>query len=375
MKKNLLILLFVLFIVSCKEKIDKENFTLTGKITDTQYNNTFVYLNEMKKDLSGFTTLDSAKVENNIFSFKGIAGGNPEVRVISLSKNIKSPSAVFLLQEGNIEITFEDRPKVKGTPLNDDYQALMSRVEEINKKMEATKKEYASKESEGKLTPEIQDQLYTQFMEFGKEIGSEHFEYLKKIINTPAGETFLSAWGANNYFDETQLHDLLALVKPEAKSNPVIMSLEEKNQTAMVTAVGSSYTDVKGNTFDGKMIALSDYIGKNEVVLIDFWASWCGPCIQEMPNVVAAYSKYKGKGFEIVGISLDEKKEAWTGAISRMKMTWPQMSDLKGWSSELSAPYKINSIPMTLLVDKNGKIIAKNLRGKELDKKLAEILK
>lgn len=124
---------------------------------------------------------------------------------------------------------------------------------------------------------------------------------------------------------------------------------------------------------NGKSLALSALRGK--VVLIDFWASWCGPCRKEMPNVKRVYEKYKKKGFEIYGVSLDQEKDAWLQAIAKDGITWPQVSDLKYWSSEAAQTYAVQGIPFTVLVDKNGKIIAKNLRGEELDKKLAEVLK
>jgi peroxiredoxin len=122
-----------------------------------------------------------------------------------------------------------------------------------------------------------------------------------------------------------------------------------------------------------KELALSSLRGK--VVLIDFWASWCGPCLKELPNVKRAYEKYKSKGFEILGVSLDQSRDAWLGAISKEGLTWPQVSDLKHWKSEACVIYAVQSIPYTVLVDKDGKILATDLRGAELDKKLAEVLK
>lgn len=122
-----------------------------------------------------------------------------------------------------------------------------------------------------------------------------------------------------------------------------------------------------------KELALSSLKGK--VVLIDFWASWCGPCRKEMPNVKRIYEKYKDKGFEIYGVSLDKDRDAWLEAISKDKQTWPQVSDLKYWQSEGAQTYAVQSIPFTVLVSKEGKILATGLRGAELETKLAEILK
>jgi len=137
-------------------------------------------------------------------------------------------------------------------------------------------------------------------------------------------------------------------------------------------AIGQTAPDINLPSPDGKEIALSSLKGK--VVLIDFWASWCGPCRKEMPNVVKAYARYKDKGFEIYGVSLDQEKDRWVEAIAKDGITWPQVSDLKYWSSAAAKVYNVTGIPYTILLDKEGKIIAKNLRGEALEQKIAEVL-
>ena len=137
-------------------------------------------------------------------------------------------------------------------------------------------------------------------------------------------------------------------------------------------------TDIRGvkgftGKFNGKPVSVMSMIAENQYTLVDFWASWCGPCRAEMPNVVAAYDKYHEKGFEVVGVSLDEDKKAWLAAIEKLQMPWPQLSDLKGWNCEGAVLYKIQSIPSNLLVDQQGKIVATNLREEALQDKLAEL--
>jgi thiol-disulfide isomerase/thioredoxin len=136
--------------------------------------------------------------------------------------------------------------------------------------------------------------------------------------------------------------------------------------------VGSVAPEIKLNTPEGKELALSSLRGK--VVLIDFWASWCGPCRKENPNVVRIYAAYHKKGFEVYSVSLDKDKNAWIKAIADDKLTWTHVSDLGYWQSAVVPLYEIKGIPMTILLDKEGKIVAKNLRGKELESKIAEIL-
>lgn len=138
---------------------------------------------------------------------------------------------------------------------------------------------------------------------------------------------------------------------------------------------GSMYKDLTMQDLNGKQVKLSDWVGKGKYVLVDFWASWCGPCRAEMPNVVEAYNKYHSKGLEIVGVSFDQKKDAWVAMVKKLGMEWPQMSDLKGWQCAAGKIYGIRSIPSNILLDPQGKIVASDLRGEDLQKKLAEIYK
>ncbi len=166
----------------------------------------------------------------------------------------------------------------------------------------------------------------------------------------------------------TKLINSLADAHPE---NPYVTQLKADLKRDEALAVGTRAPEISLPNPDGEVLNLSDYKGK--VVLIDFWASWCSPCRIESPQMVKLYKNYKDKGFEIFGVSLDKDKNAWTKAIEKDKLEWVHVSDLLFWKSEAAKSYNINSIPFTVLIDKDGVIIAKGLRSKELEEKLAEI--
>jgi thiol-disulfide isomerase/thioredoxin len=150
-------------------------------------------------------------------------------------------------------------------------------------------------------------------------------------------------------------------------------ALEKQQASASKLAVGQPFPPFTEKDLNGKPLALADFKGK--IVLVDFWATWCGPCVEELPNVLAAYQKYHDKGFDIIGISLDQNRDALTGFIKERGMTWVQYFDGLGWKNKLGEQYGIQSIPNTYLLDRDGIIIAKNLRGTGLANKLAALLK
>ena len=180
---------------------------------------------------------------------------------------------------------------------------------------------------------------------------------------------YISSSNATNYIYYAEKY--LKLYKKD-ELPAMSQMLENKIKSMRGMEIGGEAPELTLNTPEGTPLSLSSYKGK--IVLIDFWASWCGPCRRENPHVVELYKKYKNKGFDVLGVSLDSNKDAWVAAIEKDGLAWKHISDLGGWNSSAAKLYGVTSIPRTFLIDKEGKIIAKNLRGEQLTNKLKEIL-
>ena len=326
-----------------------------------------VYLQEVKG--REMVKLDSAVVTAGAFTFNGRQDVAANRYITYTPAEGKGKMTDFFLENGNIAVTFGEETTVAGTPNNEIYQAYKKEAGALNKEMRAL---YGKFKEEG-LTEEQKAEIEKQYEELDNKLNDLTFKTIDANITNAVG---IHLWPANSYSMELeQLKALAAKVPAEFQSNERIANLLKRIEVLEKTAVGQKFTDFSMPDPEGNIIKLSDEISKNKYTLVDFWASWCGPCRAEMPNVIAAYKEFNKKGFGIVGVSLDSDAAKWKDAIKTMNMTWTHMSDVKGWQCEGAALYGVNSIPATVLVAQDGTIIERNLRGEAIKEKLAELLK
>jgi peroxiredoxin len=353
------------------DAVSDSTYTLTGDIEGLDSG--WVYLLHRQ---SADSKTDSARIKDGQFVISGEASVPEFCNLGALQDGNKEFYFGFFLQNGKLTMTGrKDRltdaeVSVTGSPAEDEFKSFSEGKKKIDSIGNSLQQEYnyARTKKDQLQMDSLIPLLYAQFdkqKQFIKNFARQHpasyvssFEVYTNLANDPGPGELDSLYKG---FDVAVQGSFFGKMIKDA------MDLADK------TAIGSAAPDFTLPDTHDKPVSLSSFKGK--YTLVDFWASWCGPCRAENPNVVKAYRKYHSKGFAILGVSLDEQKDPWKNAIKKDKLVWTQVSDLKGWESSAAALYGVKAIPMNFLLDKEGKIVGKGLRGEELEKKLGEAMK
>ena len=258
--------------------------------------------------------------------------------------------------------------EVTGSATHDEYDVINDKIQEISKEYMALYQESRSATAAGDNTKA--EELMEKVNELYESTITLQEEFIKENPASYVTPYFLSRTQHGKEADE--LEDLVGRLDPKLDSVQSIIDIKVKIEKLKRVAIGQIAPDFTQNDADGKPIKFSDIYSKNELTLLDFWAAWCGPCRRENPNVVAVYNDYEEKGFSVFGVSLDRDKDTWLKAIEDDNLTWDHVSDLAYWQNAAAQLYAVSSIPHNLLIDKTGRIIAKDKRDEELHEAVSE---
>lgn len=296
----------------------------------------------------------------------------------TLKGNIESPQLYYLGFAGQQKKTamFLDNSKMTVTGSINDIKTLKvtgSRSQKDFEEFQSTFNPYFDKLNQSNQASQagMNDSLQSEIQKNIAVIMQKTDDFIAQKPSSPVSP-FLILVTAQFSQDLSVLENRYNKLGDEAKGSFFGKYLNQQITIAKAGAIGSKAPEFTQNDVEGRPVSLSSFKGK--YVLIDFWASWCGPCRMENPNVLAAFNRFKSKNFTVLGISLDKDKDAWVKAINADGLTWTQLSDLKAWQNEVAAMYKVQTIPQNFLVDPSGNIVAKNLRGSDLESKLCELL-
>ncbi len=359
MKKFFVILACVVAFVGC----NSNRCEIVGRI-DNFDEFGYIYITDM---WSARAVIDSVKLDNNTFHFKGVKHA-PTFAQLVMKGGL--PVSYLFLEKGKVLVSGDYNSgtiKSSGTPANDAFSAMMARSHEmIGRYRQAVS---AGNKAEVEAITNEHDQMQSEFYEQNKTNVLGVFMLQQQSYSMPS----------------TELLAKLESLPEDMKALPVVQRMKESAERKFKTepqAEGSDYVphyiNIEQPNLKGEVVSLKSVVEnkKNRYVLLDFWASWCGPCMAEMPHLKEAYKLYHKKGFEIYGVSLDSKHESWQGAVEKQQMKWVNVSALEAFDNSAAEDYAVESIPTNYLIDcSNGVIIAKNLRGEAVVEKLAELLK
>lgn len=353
----------LLTVIGCTTLVQAQSgFTINGKVSDIPDRKVYLSHQEGKKSI-----VDSVMMKNGSFTFKGKA---PGVYFYFLRVDSIRRGYGFFAENKAMTITADstfNNVKFSGTEAQTQYLEWSKTWQSIAQKAGPL---YQQSDAADKAKDTVAKAAARQgFVDLGNELDSAVVNFIRKYPASPVSP-FIIIDRYINYPAPEKVERTFAMLKPAAQNSAYGKEITETRKIASKTGIGAKPDFSLADTA-GVPLKLSSL--KGQYVLVDFWASWCAPCRKENPNVVAAFNKYHGKGFTIVGVTLDTKKDAWLAAIAKDGLTWAHVGDLQGWKSAIVEEYGIKAVPTNFLLDPSGKVIAKDLREEALQKKLAEI--
>lgn len=353
-------------------------FTINGSLRGEIEDSTKVYLTKIG-DQRQRVDLDTAFVKDGKYVFNGVADSTPQMRFIFVGDLLGYTPVI--VENGEIQITGQKdsltTAAVSGTIQNDIYSDYVKKSIVFQQKGQSIQKDM--QEANFAKDSVAFNSLKDEIEELQEEANNFEAAYVKDNPNSFIAVLLLEKALNQRQLNIKEVTEIYEGLTPEIKKTDVakrilntLESLKEKEERGKSTEVGAKAPNFSAPTPTGEQLALNDALGK--VTLVDFWAAWCKPCRAENPNVVAVYKKYHDKGLNIVGVSLDRKAEDWKKAIADDGLTWNHVSHIQYFNDPIAKLYNVDAIPAAFLLDENGIIVAKNLRGPALGQKVAELL-
>jgi len=370
MKKLFTLSLGVLFLTSCNS--DPKGYTLTGTINGEPENGTQIFL-KTTDSINQLIDIDTATVENGLFTFSGNQV-EPKMHYIFVDK--ARGNVPVIVENGSIEIEFQkdsiDQAKIQGTEQNDMFMGFLTESRKLSQRarsMQDDMRMAAQQRDTATVTA-----LREEFIEFQEDAKNFNMTYAKEHPNAYVSVLIIGNLLATKAAPADEIKSMFEGLTPEMKATEPGKKIAEQLENLKSTEVGAVAPNFSAPTPTGDVLALSDVTSNAKLTLVDFWAAWCRPCRAENPNIVSVYKKYHEKGFDVLGVSLDNKAEHWTNAIESDGLEWNHISNLQRFQDPIARLYNINAIPAAFLLDEKGVIVARDLRGPALEQKVAEIL-